>query len=104
MPKTPYQRPTGLDSIQVTRYLDSKVVAIRRTNQGLHRGLRTPEARCKLLLLDPRSGKTEMDDEARRVKPPVGWAVTGGSCHGQQLASEIQLLRMYLFVGYIASI
>ncbi len=38
------------------------------------------------------------------VKPPIGLAVTGGSCHGQQLASEIQLLPMYLFVGYIASI
>lgn len=57
IPKTPYLRPTALDDRQVTRYIDSEVVAIRRTNQGLHRGLRTPDAKCTLLLLDPRSGR-----------------------------------------------
>jgi len=62
IPKTPYQRPAILDGQQVTRYLDSRVVAIRRTNQGLHRGLRTPDARCSLLLLDPRSGRDELRD------------------------------------------
>jgi predicted HNH restriction endonuclease len=30
---------------------------VRRTCQGLHRGLRTPDARCTLLLLDPRSSR-----------------------------------------------
>lgn len=60
IPKAPYQRPTVLDTVQVTRYLDSRVVAIRRTNQGLHRGLRTPDAQCTLLLLDPRSGRDEL--------------------------------------------
>lgn len=60
IPKTPYQRPAVLDGRQVTRYLDSTVVAVRRTHQGLHRGLRTPEARCTLLLLDPRSGRDEL--------------------------------------------
>lgn len=57
IPKTPYLRPTVLDGRHVTRYLDSEVVAIRRTNQGLHRGLRTPDAECTLLLLDPRSSR-----------------------------------------------
>ncbi len=72
IPKTPYLRPTILDERVVTRYLDSKVVAIRRTNQGLHRGLRTPEAECKLLLLDPRSSR----DELRQAIPSrfkVSW-------------------------------
>lgn len=57
IPKTPYLRPSVLDGTQVTRYIDSEVVAIRRTNQGLHRGLRTPDAKCTLLLLDPRSSR-----------------------------------------------
>jgi Rad3-related DNA helicase len=60
IPKTPYLRPVVLDEKQVTRYLDSQVVAIRRTNQGLHRGLRTPDAKCRLLLLDPRSSRAEL--------------------------------------------
>lgn len=72
IPKTPYQRPTVLDSVQVSRYLESKVVAIRRTNQGLHRGLRTPDARCRLLLLDPRSGRDELR-EAIPVRFRVDW-------------------------------
>lgn len=72
IPKTPYLRPAILDERQVTRYLDSKVVAIRRTNQGLHRGLRTPDAECTLLLLDPRSSR----DELRQAIPSrfkVAW-------------------------------
>lgn len=72
IPKTPYQRPAILDGQQVTRYLDSRVVAIRRTNQGLHRGLRTPDARCALLLLDPRSGREELR-EAIPTRFRVNW-------------------------------
>ena len=60
IPKTPYARPAILDSTQVTRYVDSEVVAIRRTNQGLHRALRTPDAQATLLLLDPRSGRMKL--------------------------------------------
>lgn len=72
IPKTPYLRPTILDERQVTRYLDSKVVAIRRTCQGLHRGLRTPDAQCTLLLLDPRSGRDELR-EAIPARFKVDW-------------------------------
>lgn len=72
IPKTPYLRPTVLDDKPVTRYLDSKVVAIRRTNQGLHRGLRTPDAHCTLLLLDPRSGRDELR-EAIPARFKVNW-------------------------------
>ena len=45
---------------QITHYIDSKVTAIRRINQGLHRGLRTQDAVCKLLLLDPRCSRPEL--------------------------------------------
>lgn len=57
IPQTPYGPPVSVDGQQITRYIDSQVVAVRRTHQGLHRGLRTPDARCTLLLLDPRSGR-----------------------------------------------
>lgn len=57
IPRAPYGPPVALDGQQITRYLDSEVVAVRRTGQGLHRGLRTPDARCTLLLLDPRSSR-----------------------------------------------
>lgn len=60
IPKTPYARPSVLDDVQVSRYVDSEVVAIRRTNQGLHRTLRTPDAEASLLLLDPRSGRVKL--------------------------------------------
>ena len=60
IPKTPFLRPAILDGRQVTSYLDSRVVAMRRTNQGLHRGLRTPDAKCKLVLLDPRNSLPEL--------------------------------------------
>lgn len=57
IPQTPYGQPVSIEGQQVTRYIDSQVVAVRRTNQGLHRGLRTPDAQCTLMLLDPRSGR-----------------------------------------------
>lgn len=60
IPKTPYGKPITLDAQQISPYLDSKVVALRRTNQGLHRGLRTTDAVCTLLLLDPRSSRTAL--------------------------------------------
>jgi len=60
IPKTPYGKPLILDAQQISAYVDSKVVAIRRTNQGLHRGLRTTDATCTLLLLDPRSRRADL--------------------------------------------
>jgi Rad3-related DNA helicase len=73
VPKTPYGAPTVLDGQHVNHYIDSKVVAIRRTYQGLHRGLRTPDAHCTLLLLDPRSGRNELR-EAIPARFRVDWA------------------------------
>lgn len=60
IPKAPYGPPVTVDGRAITRYIDSQVVAIRRTNQGLHRGLRTPDASCRLLLLDPRSSRDSL--------------------------------------------
>ena len=60
IPKAPYGAPTEIDGQQITHYIDSKVTAIRRINQGLHRGLRTPDADCWLLLLDPRFNRPEL--------------------------------------------
>ena len=73
IPKTPYGAPTVLDGQHVNRYIDTKVVAIRRTYQGLHRGLRTPDAHCTLLLLDPRSGRDELR-EAIPARFRIDWA------------------------------
>ncbi len=72
LPKAPYGVPVILDGRSVGRYIDSRVVALRRTNQGLHRGLRTPNARCTLLLLDPRSGRPELR-EAVPSRFTVDW-------------------------------
>lgn len=60
IPKTPYGPPVTVDGQAITRYIDSQVAAIRRTTQGLHRGLRTPDARCHLMLLDPRSSRDSL--------------------------------------------
>lgn len=72
IPKTPYAKPCELDGAQVTRYIDSEVVAIRRTNQGLHRALRTPDAEATLLLLDPRSGRAKLR-QAIPARFQVAW-------------------------------
>ena len=72
IPKTPYGPPVTIDGQQITHYIDSQVVAVRRTNQGLHRGLRTPDAACTLLLLDPRSSRTALR-EAIPQRFQVDW-------------------------------
>ena len=59
MLKVPYERPTALDGHEVTRYVDSRNVALRRFRQGLARGLRTPDAECVLHLLDSRFERPE---------------------------------------------
>jgi Rad3-related DNA helicase len=59
MPKAPYGAPTILDEHEVSRYVDSRNMAVRRFRQGLARGLRTPEAVCTLHLLDGRFDRAE---------------------------------------------
>jgi Rad3-related DNA helicase len=72
IPKAPYGPPVTIDGEQITHYIDSQVVAVRRTNQGLHRGLRTPDATCTLLLLDPRSSRAALR-EAIPQRFQVDW-------------------------------
>lgn len=57
IPETPYGVPVEIDGNYITSFCDSAVTAVRRTRQGLYRGLRSPESSCTLLLLDPRSSR-----------------------------------------------
>lgn len=59
MPKAPYGAPTILDDHEVSRYVDSRNMAVRRFRQGLARGLRSPDAVCTLHLLDGRFSRPE---------------------------------------------
>lgn len=59
MPKAPYGAPTILDEHEVSRYVDSKNMAVRRFRQGMARGLRSPDAVCTLHLLDGRFSRAE---------------------------------------------
>ena len=74
IPQTPYGPPSLVDGQQLTSYLDSAVVALRRTHQGLHRGLRAPDAICTLLLLDPRSARPALR-EAIPKRFQTDWAL-----------------------------
>ncbi len=60
IPDVPYGVPNQVSGQAVSHYIDSVVCAVRRTNQGLHRGLRSPDAHCKLLLLDARFNRQEL--------------------------------------------
>jgi Rad3-related DNA helicase len=59
MPKAPYGAPTILDEHEVSRYVDSRNMAVRRFRQGIARGLRTPDAVCTLHLLEGRFSRAE---------------------------------------------
>ena len=59
MPKAPYGSPTILDEHEVSRYVDSRNMAVRRFRQGMARGLRSPDAVCTLHLLDGRFSRAE---------------------------------------------
>lgn len=59
IPKAPYGAPTILDEHEVSRYVDSRNMAVRRFRQGMARGLRTPDAVCTLHLLDGRFSRHE---------------------------------------------
>lgn len=60
IPEVPYGLPNQVSGQAMSHYIDSVVCAVRRTNQGLHRGLRSPDAHCKLLLLDARFHRREL--------------------------------------------
>ncbi len=54
VPRIPFGRPSVLDDKIVSRYIDSRNIAVRRMRQVAGRGLRTPDARCALYILDER--------------------------------------------------
>lgn len=54
VPRIPFERPTIIDDKVESSYLDSRNVAIRRMRQVVGRGLRSPDARCTIYILDDR--------------------------------------------------
>lgn len=69
MPKASYGAPTVLDEHEVSRYVESRNIAVRRFRQGLARGLRTPDAVCTLHLLDQRFSRAEFVNALPRRFP-----------------------------------
>ncbi len=57
IPKAPYGNPVILDGHIESRYIDSKNIAIRRMRQVVGRGLRHPDAKCTIYVLDKRYKK-----------------------------------------------
>lgn len=55
VPRVPYPNKKEIDKELVTRYFDSKVLAMRRLKQVLGRGLRTPDAKMTFVVLDNRA-------------------------------------------------
>jgi Rad3-related DNA helicase len=56
VPRIPYERPVVLDGEVESSFLDTRNTAVRRMRQVAGRGLRSPEAVCKLYVLDSRYG------------------------------------------------
>lgn len=57
VPRIPFDRPTVIDEKIESRYLDSRNVAVRRMRQVVGRGIRTPDAKCTIYILDDRYKK-----------------------------------------------
>lgn len=54
VPRIPYERLVVLDGEVESSFLDTRNTAVRRMRQVAGRGLRSPEAKCKLYVLDGR--------------------------------------------------
>lgn len=65
VPRVPYERPVVLDGEVETSYLDGRNTAVRRMRQVIGRGLRTPDAACKVYVLDRRYRNIEAFVPAR---------------------------------------
>lgn len=83
LPKVPYGQPVELSGQPMTHYIDSRVTAVRRIYQGLHRGLRTPEAACRLVILDPRGRRPDLLEAI-----PVRFR-TPGFAEGDEIEKEL---------------
>jgi Rad3-related DNA helicase len=54
IPKVPFGRPVEVENQQMTQYIDSKIEAQRRMKQVIGRGIRTPDSKCKVVVIDNR--------------------------------------------------
>ena len=54
IPRVPFERPTELDGKIESRYIDSRNVTSRRMRQVIGRGSRSPDASCRIFILDER--------------------------------------------------
>ena len=54
VPRIPFGNPTVLDDKIESRYIDSRNLAARRMRQVVGRGLRSPDAKCTIYILDDR--------------------------------------------------
>ena len=54
VPRIPFGRPTELDKEQLTHYISSLNLGIRRMRQVVGRGLRRPDSECDLYICDDR--------------------------------------------------
>ena len=57
VPQVPYAQPVVIDGEVESSYLDARVMAVRRLRQVIGRGLRSPDARCAVVILDRRAAK-----------------------------------------------
>lgn len=57
VPRIPFGPPEVLDGKIESRYIGSKNLAVRRMRQVVGRGIRTPDARCTIYILDGRYRK-----------------------------------------------
>ncbi len=55
VPRVPFSSPVVIDGEPVSRYFDAHVTAVRRLRQVIGRGLRTPDAVCRVTILDARA-------------------------------------------------
>ncbi len=54
VPRVPYKKLDVIDGEVTTSYLDGRNTAVRRLRQVIGRGLRTPDAKCSIYILDRR--------------------------------------------------
>ena len=57
VPRVPYKKLDVIDGEVTTSYLDGRNTAVRRLRQVIGRGLRTPDAKCSIYVLDGRVEK-----------------------------------------------
>ncbi|MYK59445.1 MAG: hypothetical protein F4027_12915 [Rhodospirillaceae bacterium] len=93
VPRIPFERPTVLDEKVESRYIDSRNTAIRRMRQVAGRGLRSPDARCDLYILDERY-RTLGDFLPERFRDRLEESWREGALE-ERLAKERKRMRAY---------